>query len=224
MAIPRMPVPILAVLLIIIGVAPAASQDSSTTPPLITTLPTTVWSFPQSSTAPAADKAVKERLESRARQLQDAESAARRQMLGNWAERMTQQREEQHIGPRNNVPRTTGTLDCNDNNRWINPAAQEVCNGVDDNCDGDVDSYRLRINGQEVTVDLLTQIFADRDGDGYGDPFDTQRICLAGNELEKRSAELARSSHKKGAKYVLVGGDCDDGNANKNPNTGDRCE
>ncbi len=48
--------------------------------------------------------------------------------------------------------------DCNDLNASVHPAASEVCNGVDDNCDG-------------VADDGLTALyFVDADGDGHGDP------------------------------------------------------
>ncbi|MEZ4462963.1 MAG: putative metal-binding motif-containing protein [bacterium] len=37
-----------------------------------------------------------------------------------------------------------GTLDCDDDNRGINPDARETCNGVDDNCNGEIDECPLR--------------------------------------------------------------------------------
>ncbi len=56
-------------------------------------------------------------------------------------------------------------LDCNDANASINPAAAEVCNGIDDNCSGTTD--------EGVTLTF----FRDADSDGYGDPNMTQAAC-----------------------------------------------
>ena len=55
--------------------------------------------------------------------------------------------------------------DCDDADATINPAAAEACNGVDDDCDGDVD---------EGVMDTW---YADTDGDGYGDPAATTLAC-----------------------------------------------
>jgi hypothetical protein len=51
----------------------------------------------------------------------------------------------------------TNNGDCNDGNPAINPNATEVCNGVDDDCDGVVDDG----------LTFLTY-YTDADGDGYG--------------------------------------------------------
>ncbi|UCD87624.1 MAG: putative metal-binding motif-containing protein, partial [Desulfobacterales bacterium] len=50
--------------------------------------------------------------------------------------------------------------DCNDNNASINPGATEVCNSVDDNCDGNIDEG-------------CTSYYRYADGDNYGDPADS---------------------------------------------------
>ncbi|MFT5585948.1 MAG: hypothetical protein ACI9VR_003544 [Cognaticolwellia sp.] len=57
--------------------------------------------------------------------------------------------------------------DCDDTDADINPAAEEVCDGVDNNCDGDVDLD---------AVDAPTW-YVDSDGDGFGSESDTQVIC-----------------------------------------------
>jgi len=46
--------------------------------------------------------------------------------------------------------------DCDDFDASVHPHTAEVCNGVDDNCDGDVDEG------------LPVVFYADSDGDGYG--------------------------------------------------------
>lgn len=48
--------------------------------------------------------------------------------------------------------------DCDDNNALVNPGASEVCNGRDDNCNGQIDE----------TGDIA--FYRDADGDTYGNP------------------------------------------------------
>ncbi len=55
--------------------------------------------------------------------------------------------------------------DCNDANPAINPAAAEVCDGVDNDCDGAIDEG------------LLLSFYVDGDGDGYGDPLAVVEVC-----------------------------------------------
>ncbi len=61
---------------------------------------------------------------------------------------------------------TDDATDCNDGNAAVNPGAAEVCNGIDDDCDGQVDE------------NLLTISYADADGDGYGDAGTGIQECL----------------------------------------------
>ncbi|MEL6342577.1 MAG: MopE-related protein, partial [Myxococcota bacterium] len=59
-------------------------------------------------------------------------------------------------------------LDCDDLDASSNPAAAEVCDGADNDCDAEIDEG------------LATQTYyADADGDGYGDPTITQVDCAA---------------------------------------------
>ncbi len=60
---------------------------------------------------------------------------------------------------------TTEAGDCNDNNAAVNPAATEVCDGMDNNCDNQVDEG------------VMTTYYQDSDGDGYGNPAATNEAC-----------------------------------------------
>jgi hypothetical protein len=83
--------------------------------------------------------------------------------------------------------------DCNDNNALIHPGAPELCNGIDDNCNGTVDEG------------VQTTYYRDADGDTYGNPSVTIQACSVP------------------AGYVANSGDCNDNNAAVHPNATEVC-
>jgi hypothetical protein len=89
--------------------------------------------------------------------------------------------------------------DCDDGLAAVNPGATEVCNSIDDDCDGDIDDSDASLDASSAS-----SWYADSDGDGYG----------AG------SATLACSA-PSGA--VASSSDCDDGDGLVNPGAAERC-
>ncbi len=86
--------------------------------------------------------------------------------------------------------------DCDDDDSAINPAASEVCDEVDNDCDGEVD---------EADAVGATFWYEDVDGDDYGDPDSSVNAC------EQPSG------------YVSDNGDCDDLDPDVNPAADEAC-
>jgi len=86
--------------------------------------------------------------------------------------------------------------DCDDNDATVFPGADETCNGIDDDCDGEAD---------EDAVDAEWW-FPDADGDGYGD--ETQAVA----------------SCPDAPAGIAQGGDCDDADPTVNPDAEEVCD
>lgn len=84
--------------------------------------------------------------------------------------------------------------DCDDSNPFISPSAEEACNRLDDNCDGQVDEG------------LANTFYQDNDGDGFGNPDTAQASCTLPEG------------------YIAQGGDCDDTRATTYPGAPELCD
>ncbi|MCC6621382.1 MAG: hypothetical protein IT385_09005 [Deltaproteobacteria bacterium] len=72
-------------------------------------------------------------------------------------------------------PFTAGTTDdCDDSNPFIGPTGTEICNGLDDDCDGDTD---------EGVTDQCSLFYRDTDQDGWG--VEGESDCLCRPDLER---------------------------------------
>ncbi len=88
------------------------------------------------------------------------------------------------------------SVDCDDGDAAVSPDADEVCDSVDNDCDGRID--------EDDAIDAVMW-YADDDGDGYGDPYDRDLACAA------------PSGH------VADGSDCNDRDADINPGAAEVC-
>lgn len=62
--------------------------------------------------------------------------------------------------------------DCDDGDPLINPNGVEICDDIDNDCDGLLDG-----NDDSVNLSVLNLFYLDEDGDGYGDPTQSVEIC-----------------------------------------------
>ncbi len=83
-----------------------------------------------------------------------------------------------------------GMDDCNDSDATVFPGADELCDGIDNNCDGQID---------ELSDSNNLVVYADEDGDGFGDEASPLNACFAPEG------------------YTDVIGDCDDTDPAFNP-------
>ena len=91
--------------------------------------------------------------------------------------------------------------DCDEADPAVNPSATEVCNEIDDDCDGDIDDA-------DADLDASTgdRFYVDGDGDGYGDAANTVQAC------EAPSGAVANAD------------DCDDGDGAISPDGVEVCD
>ncbi|WP_223634550.1 putative metal-binding motif-containing protein [Corallococcus sp. EGB] len=122
----------------------------------------------------------------------------------------------------------TGGTDCDDSNAAVHPGAAEVCNGADDNCNGETDegfsvgnrcfdgstqcdgAYQCTASGTGVQCQPSGPVpiwYPDEDQDTYG--------ALDGG--------IASCVAPAGA-FAREGGDCDDGNPFIHPNAPELCD
>ena len=97
------------------------------------------------------------------------------------------------VGCESGEGRVADATDCDDDFAEVNPDGVEVCDELDNNCDGEVDE------GVETTF------FADTDGDGHGDTAVTVEACEAPDG------------------HVATDLDCDDGDPAVSPNATELC-
>ena len=92
--------------------------------------------------------------------------------------------------------RVIGGTDCDDGDAGVSASAREICDGLDQDCDGRIDEGAL---GRSA-------YYLDADGDGHGDPAVIEVACAAPEG------------------YVASPGDCDDDAALRHPGALELCD
>ncbi len=135
----------------------------------------------------------------------------------------------------------SNSTDCNDSSAVSYPGATEICDGLDNNCDGSTDEG------------VLTTFYQDNDGDGFGAVAETQAACAApsgyvtdNTDCDDASATVFPSATEiadngidedcdgadlnsldvddDGDGYSENAGDCNDADATLSPGTTETCD
>ena len=93
--------------------------------------------------------------------------------------------------------------DCDDTNADLSPNATEICDEIDNDCDGDIDDDDSSLDASETG----TTFHADTDGDGYGDGDSEILACALPEEGAAENMD-----------------DCDDSNADVSPDATEVCD
>ena len=88
----------------------------------------------------------------------------------------------------------TVDYDCDDNNGSVNPSVVETCDGIDNNCNGDIDEGVSEV------------YYPDADGDGYGNPDVPESACGLPDGYTENAT------------------DCNDSSADSYPGADERCD
>lgn len=127
--------------------------------------------------------------------------------------------------------------DCDDTNPAINPDAEEVCDGIDNNCDSqidetcdyDSDGYSPEEGDCDDTDQYInpgaTEICDDKDNDCDSQIDEGVKLTFyrdSDNDSYGSTAGIQACSAPEG--YVANSGDCDDTNPNIHPGAADPCD
>ncbi|MFH1469775.1 MAG: MopE-related protein [Pseudomonadota bacterium] len=139
------------------------------------------------------------------------------------------------------IDQNAGGDDCNDGDPAVHPGAIEVCNGRDDDCDGEAD--------EAGTGDVI--VYDDVDGDGLGDPDSAQAVCEQGSGQVTNNDDCDDRDHTVGGPatwypdadgdgygdaaggaahcgapegWIADSSDCDDDDANRHPGAPEDCD
>ena len=105
--------------------------------------------------------------------------------------------------------------DCDDGDAGVNPAATETCNGIDDDCDGDVDG------GFDADMDGFTSCGGDcDDNDASVNPAAVE-TCNGIDDNCEGTTDEGFDLDLDG--WTSCGGDCDDGDPLVNPMAVEEC-
>jgi cysteine-rich repeat protein len=94
------------------------------------------------------------------------------------------------------------SLDCDDADPLVHPAAPERCDGVDDDCDGQIDKDAVPL----ASPAYFGPLYLDRDADGWGDEHSETWFCV-----------------DPGSGWVREPGDCDDLDPTVRPDADEGC-
>jgi hypothetical protein len=96
-----------------------------------------------------------------------------------------------------------GGKDCDDGDDAVGPDAQEICNGVDDDCDGNIDD-----TDPDIVDAARPSWHRDADNDGFGAHDDVILACESPDSTS----------------WLAISGDCDDARADVHPASPEFCD